>query len=122
MNELSHVGMGQCYFCGSDSVVLLDRRLKKSLPRKVGVVDMEPCNDCKGHMKLGIVLISIADSTTNEQMKGRFPNPCRTGGWVVVTQDFVERIFSGEVKAFALGRRFSFITDEAWEMIGLPRE
>lgn len=121
MNELSHVGMAQCYFCGSDSTILLDRRLRNTLPRKVGVIDMEPCNDCKGHMELGVILMSISDDTTEEAMKERFPNPYRTGGWVVVTQDFIERAFSGDILSFALGRRFCFITDEAWDKIGLPR-
>jgi hypothetical protein len=117
----SHVGMAQCFFCGEDSTILLDRRLRKTLPRQVGVVDMEPCNDCKGYMEVGIILISISDDTSKESMKGPIPNPYRTGAWAVVTPDYIERMFEDDYKDFALNHRFTFITDEAWDRLGLPR-
>jgi hypothetical protein len=119
--EKSHVGMAQCFFCGKDSTILLDRRLKKSLPMKVGVIDTKPCNDCAGYMKVGVILISIADDTSKESMEGPIPNPYRTGAWAVVTQDYVERIFEGSHKDSALNHRFAFITDEAWNQLGLPK-
>ena len=119
--EKSHVGLYQCYFCGEDIGVLLDRRLRKSLPMKAGVIDMEPCDKCKELMKQGIILLSISDKTTAEEMKGPIPNPHRTGGWVVIKQSAVEKLFTGEHLNFALKHRFAFITDEAWAALGLPK-
>ena len=116
-----YVGMYQCYFCGEDIGILLNRRLKKSIPRKAGVLDMEPCNKCKEYMRQGILLISISDSTTNEEMKEPTPNPYRTGGWVVVKEEAAKEVFDGDALKFALNHRFMFITDEAWDMAGLEK-
>jgi hypothetical protein len=121
IQEKSYVGMAQCFFCNEDSVILLDRRLKNSLPMRVGVIDMTPCNKCADLMKKGIILISISNDTTEEQMQGPMPNPYRTGGWCVVTQDAVERAFDGKFREFAIEKRFLFINDEAWEHLGLPK-
>ena len=131
--EKSYVGMTQCYFCLGDKDILLDRRLRNSLPRQVGVTDMSPCSECEDYMAQGIILISISDDTTEEDMKGEPimkhgrevgmspPNPYRTGGWCVVREEAVERIFSGDYLKFALAKRFCFIVDEAWDKLGLPR-
>lgn len=119
--DKSYVGMTNCFFCNEPSMILLDRRLKNTLPRNCGVVDMTPCSKCDGYMQQGVILISISDDTTKEDMKGPMPNPYRTGGWVVVTREYVERAFSGSMLDFALSNKFMFITDEAWDAIGLPR-
>lgn len=120
--EKSHVGMFNCFYCNEPMGVLLDRRLKKSLPMNCGAYDLTPCSKCEEWMKKGIILISIADSTTEEDMKGRLPNPYRTGGWAVVKQEVIENLFSGRHLEHALKHRFAFITDEAWDKIGIPRE
>jgi hypothetical protein len=73
-------------------------------------------------MEVGIIVMSIADDTTAEAMKGPMPNPYRTGGWVVVTRHFVERVFAeGREREFALSHKFLFITDAAWNKLDLPR-
>lgn len=133
--DKSHVGMFQCFYCQKSMGVLLDRRLRKSLPRRAGVLDMEPCSECKDLMKIGIILISIKDNTTDEDMRGepimRFgrergrtpPNPYRTGGWCVVKQEAVERFpVPAKMIDSAVRRRFMFITDEGWDYLGLPRD
>ena len=114
IGELSHVGMNTCYFCNEPSEVLLDRRLKKTLPRNIGVMNMRPCTKCEDLMKQGILLISIKNDTQG-------PNPYRTGGWVIIKQEAVERMFNGDFLKFALEHRFMFINDEAWDAMGLPR-
>ena len=130
--EKSYVGMSNCYFCGkAGSTLLLDKRLRPTLEREVGVIDMEPCSECAGYMKQGIIVMSIADDTTPEEMKGeeienRFgrvvgrkpPNPYRTGGWAVVKQEAVERFADGEYLKFAVEKRFMFITSTAWNQLG----
>jgi len=113
--------MYQCFFCGDDIGILLDRRLRNTLKRKAGVLNMDPCDKCKGYMKRGIILISISDDTTAEDMKGPMPNPFRTGGWCLVTEDAVKKFMDGGSLEFALKLRFMFISDEAWDAVGLPR-
>ena len=121
IGDLSHVGMNTCYFCNEPSEVLIDRRLKKTLPRNIGVMDMRPCTKCEDFMKQGILLMSIKNDTTDEQMQRPIPNPYRTGGWVIIKQEAIERMFSGHFLEFALKHRFMFINDEAWDTMELPR-
>jgi hypothetical protein len=75
-------------------------------------------------MEQGIILISISDDTKEEDMKGKIPNPYRTGGWCVVKQSFVERVMKPDdpMLDFMRRHRFAFITDQAWDFLGLPRE
>lgn len=121
--EKSYVGMTNCYFCGEGKDILIDRRLKNSLPQYVGVLDMEPCNKCKEYMEQGIIVMSIKDDTTPEEMGkgGTIPNPYRTGGWVVVKEEAVKNFLNGDMLDFALEKRFLFVVDSAWDMLGLPR-
>lgn len=49
-------------------------------------------------------------------------NPYRTGGWVVVRSEFIERIINPEeLRKSILKNRFAFVPDNAWDIIGLPR-
>lgn len=49
-------------------------------------------------------------------------NPYRTGGWVVVRDELIERIISPkELCDEVLRRRMAFVPDDAWNMLGLPR-
>lgn len=122
MEELSHVGMTNCYFCGQGKDILLDKSLRKSLPRFVGVVDMEPCNECKGWMEKGVVIISISDNTTDEEMKNNPPTPYRTGGWTVLKDEAIEKMpIPKEMKEWALKHRFLYLTDAVWDHFGIPR-
>ena len=48
-------------------------------------------------------------------------NPYRTGGWVVVRDEAIERMVSPpELTQYILKKRVAFIPDEAWEILGLP--
>lgn len=129
----------QCFVCGeSKGVVLFGQISNKraealndaglstgwssrdndhAAPRQV-CMDQEPCNECKKHMKMGIILISVDEEKSGKDMQ----NPYRTGGWVVVTEDFIKRTFNPpELVEDVLKRRMAFMPDEAWDMIGLPR-
>ena len=114
IGELSYVGMNTCYFCNEPSEILLDRRMRNTLPRNVGVMNMRPCTKCEDLMKQGILLISIKNDTQG-------PNPYRTGGWVIIKQEAIERMLDGHFLKFALEHRFMFINDEVWDAMGLPR-
>ena len=129
--EKSHVGMSNCFFCGEPNQILLDRQLKNRIPQHVGVIDMTPCSECEKYVSQGIIIISIADDTTPEEMQGekitdKFgnvvrvlpPNPYRTGGWAVVTEEGIERFAEGVHLEFAKKRRFIMITSTAWNALG----
>ena len=87
---------------------------------KAGCIDLTPCEKCKEWMEKGILLMSISNNTTPEEIKGPLPNPLRTGGWTVVKDEELKPILSQSDYDFAKKSRFMFITDEAWQMIGLP--
>jgi len=119
--EKSYVGMANCFFCNKPSMILIDRRLRNTLPMNVGVIDMTPCSECRSYMDKGVILISIKDDTKEEDMKGPQPNPYRTGGWVVMTDEAVERLFPTEFSKAAIKMRFMFIEDSVWNHLKIPR-
>lgn len=122
MNK-SYVGMYQCFFCGENIGILMDRRLKNTIPMHAGILNMDPCDKCKEYMKHGIILISVEDSTTEEDMKGPIPNPHRTGGWAVVKEEAIKRLPLNNKKLveLALKHRFIFLTSSAWNQLGLEK-
>jgi len=110
--EKDFVGMTQCFFCMEAKEVLLDRRLRKTLPR-MAVYDHEPCDKCRDWMKQGIILISVQQGSDQK-------NPYRTGGWVVVKEEAFKGIFRNSEEA--LKKRIAFVEDEVWDAVGLPRD
>lgn len=106
-----------CFLCGEDkNEIILPGRLRDDAeaPRKC-VWNYEPCDKCKEYMKQGIILISAKSG-------GDTKNPDRTGGWVVVKEEAVKRIFTNvSIQEEVLKKRTCFVEDEAWDQIGLPR-
>jgi len=105
-----------CFYCQESMGVALMGRIKgdKQAPREA-VFDHEPCDTCKGHMEKGIILISVRNEDEGNE------NPYRTGGWVVITDEAIERMIEPEdVRQSILTRRIAFVPDAAWEMLGLP--
>ena len=144
--DKSYVGMARCFFCLKEDKILLDRRLRDVFPRDCGVIDLDPCNECKGLMEQGILLISVRvgefDALAKDQESYKaerakvgypssprykhfrpfIPNPFRTGGWCVVKEDYIKRVVQPpELLALMLRERWSFIEDDAWNLMGLPR-
>jgi hypothetical protein len=128
------VALTKCYFCGNDAGIAINTRLTPAHARNVEkmhgmVVDMTPCSECSGHMKKGVILITIDDKKSEKDWNkpppccngGPFiPNPYRTGGFFVITDDAVRRIFHPEaMAAHAIKHRWMFIEHEAAEQIGL---
>jgi hypothetical protein len=74
--EKSYVGMQMCPICKKEATgILMDRRLKASLPRQS--LGVEPCDKCrKKYLKNGILMI----------------NPY-TGSLVVIRESAFKRIF-----------------------------
>ena len=108
----------QCFVCMEDVGVALLGQMKNDAeaPRRI-CLDHEPCDKCQAHMEQGIVLISVDENQSSDMQ-----NPYRTGGWCVVREDFVQRVFSPpELVEQVLRKRMAFLPDDAWDMIGLPR-
>ena len=105
--EKSHVGMTQCFFCLQPKDIILNKRLKDSLPR-LACYDKEPCDKCKELMEMGIMLISVKEGSNKD-------NPYRTGKICVIKEEAAKKIFPqlGESRA-------AFVTDDAWKELGLP--
>ena len=110
--ELSHVGMFNCFVCGDPAGVVLDRRLRQVLPRNVGCLDKVPCPKCQAFMKQGIILLSVGPDKTDDKS-----NPYRTGVWCVPKEEAYVRIFGTPPKS-----RAAFVPDALWDAIGLPRQ
>lgn len=109
----------QCFVCMKDVGVVLFGQLKgdAEAPRRV-CLDKAPCDECKKLMELGIILISVDE----KKSEGNMQNPWRTGGWVVIKEEAVRRIFEdAPILDQILDKRMAFISDEAWDTIGLPR-
>ncbi len=109
----------QCFVCGKDVGVALFGRMKgdQEAPRRV-CLDQEPCDACREFMKLGIILISVDGERSKDDLK----NPYRTGGWVVVTEDYIRRtVTEPELLKQTLEARVAFLPDEVWNALGLPR-
>lgn len=127
-----------CFFCGKESGVALlghlpDFKARKNLgediaktlsgpvddreaPRRL-ILDREPCDECKGWMEQGIILISVDEAKTVDRQ-----NPYRTGGFVVLKEEAVRKIFSPpELVENICKTRMAYMPDETWDKLGLPR-
>lgn len=66
--------------------------------------------------------MSISNDTTDEEMRNTPPNPYRTGGWTVVKDHVIPKMFKPQSMVdWVLKHRFAFIIDEAWDAMGIPR-
>jgi len=114
--ELSYVGMETCFYCGEPKGILLDRRLKHTLPDKA-VYNKEPCDKCKEWLTKGIMLIEVEDGTDKE-------NPYRTGNLWVLKEEAVSRMpfKSNKLKTEVLKKRVMFIEESICKSWGLKNE
>jgi hypothetical protein len=70
-------------------------------------------------MEQGVILISVDEKKSGGDMQ----NPWRTGGWCVVKDDAIKRMgMDPKLEEDTLKKRVAFIQDEAWNLLGLPRE
>ena len=102
----SHVGMQVCFICLEPKSILLNTRLRKTLEDKM-ITDMEPCDKCKEHMKLGIIL--VRSNGNDNQFNGTH---------VVVKEEVVRQIFEGwEQLDTVLEKRIAILEDKAFDML-----
>lgn len=106
----------QCFYCMQDKGIALMGKLRDDAeaPRRV-CVDREPCDECRDHMEKGIMLVSVQSGSSGD-------NPPRTGAMCVVTEDFIQRVVQPpELANNIVKKRFTYVPDDAWDKIGLPR-
>jgi hypothetical protein len=132
----------RCWYCGEESGALILAGMIKGdekMPMS-GVFDMEPCDKCKGYMERGIILLGVKDDAELDKMEaarkdwlqkyghlsnekkpypGHFvPNPHRSGGWWLVSEDYIRRVFDRGADRVC-EHRFAFIAQEAADTLGL---
>ena len=110
----------KCFYCLDDKneVLLLGRLPNDERAPRGMCFDQEPCDKCKDWMEKGVLLISVKNGEPDDPN-----NPYRTGGWTVVTENAIRKIIQPEEFAEAiLKKRVAFVPDDAWDMMGLPRE
>lgn len=81
-----------CFFClKPKNEIILPGKMKNDMeaPRNA-VWDMRPCDECKGFMAKGIILISVDESKSADHK-----NPYRSGGWCVVKEELVKQALGG---------------------------
>lgn len=103
-----------CFFCGKpkNEIALLGSAYKGEAPMNM-CLDKEPCDECRQYMEMGVILVSVRDDGPNTDKE----NPYRTGAFAVIREEAACRIFGwSQVQS-----RFCYITDEAWDKMGLPR-
>ena len=134
----------KCWYCGGDQGALIlagkiegDREMPMS-----GVWDMNPCDECEGHMQQGVIMIGVKDDATMEEVGRRqkawehehggkpdhrkpypgyyIPDPFRSGGWWLVRDEFITRTFDEKTAEHVLKCRWTFITQETADMLGFP--
>jgi hypothetical protein len=135
----AHLGVAltKCYFCQGNNEIIINKLLSKSMKENVEemhgkIVNMHPCPKCKDMMKRGIILITIDNAKSepgwskpkstyhNGKEYPGMPNPYRTGGFFVITDDGMRRCL-GDLPAvdWAIKHRFMFIEHAEAEKIGL---
>jgi hypothetical protein len=80
----------------------------------------EPCSTCDDWMEKGIILISYSPELTKEEGAEH-----RTGGWVVVQEDFVRdkmRFFPQPEVEQIVQQRCALLSDWHWDAWKLPRD
>ena len=86
-----------CRCCAKevDGPIVMNKTLTKSMAKKVedmhgqciGFAD-EPCDECKGYMSKGVIIVTVDSEKTTDQ-----ENPWRTGGFFVVSMDWIKKVF-----------------------------
>lgn len=105
--------------------VVINTRLTKGAAKKVEEMNGQVtgwsdkfCDECQGYADQGIILVTIDESKTDDPK-----NPWRTGGFFVVTEDYIKRLME-DTKVLlerTLEKRMTYIEHELAEQLGLFR-
>ena len=106
------VGMANCFVCGEVKHLLMDMRLKKSLPQSA-CYDKEPCDKCKEIMEKGILFIGCRDGEEGKE------NPYRTGQIIGLKDEAVKEWLKEPLLSEVLKKRICFVEEEVLKKVGL---
>jgi len=108
-----------CYVCGEDTgeLALLGALPGDAEAPRRAALDKAPCAKCRERMAVGVIFISCLAQARDDD------EPYRTGGWVVVRREAVERmgIRPPELARAILDKGVAFVDDQTWDALGLPR-
>lgn len=105
-----------CWYCGRDTgeIAMLGKLKNDEQAPHRGVLNREPCKECKEYMAAGVIFISVRDGESGE-------NPYRTGGFAVITEDGVRRMIEDtDLLEHVLKVRYCFVPAATWSVLGLP--
>jgi hypothetical protein len=104
-----------------DGPIIMNTRLNESQAKKVEEMNGKVigfsdkfCDECEKHSKMGVILITVDAEKTEDRT-----NPWRTGGYFVIKDDAIERIFPEEQAKELIKKRMGYIEHKAAEAIGL---
>ena len=134
--------VGKCFYCqGDTNTLMLLGQLPDDAEAPRGMVwDLEPCDQCKGYMEQGVIVIGVEDGEYEKIEKDRefykrqvdhlpynkrdkarpfIPNPYRTGLWCVVKDRLIENLIeTPELREQVLRCRWLFMENQIAEMTG----
>ena len=114
----SHVGIELCWYCGKDKGIILDRRMRKSLPMQA-VYNHEPCPECAENMQQGIMIIEVRDGEKEKNPDDAY----RTGRLFIVNEEAFLNCLNKEAKELGeqiVKARFVLIEQHVCLSMGLP--
>ena len=122
----------KCYECGEDkNLILLGKILTETAQDKVGelhgkVIDKEPCDKRKDHMKVGVFLIEVTDESTETAKSDE--DLYRTGNLWCVREELIMDLLDQAPEAHkpmfktALAQRVLFIPVMFADQLGLKQK
>ena len=105
-----------------DGPIVINSRLTESMAKKVedmhgkvtGFAE-KPCDECQDLMEQGCILVTVDEKLTDDMN-----NPYRTGGFFVMKDEAIMRIFDVEMAESLVNKtRFGYIEHDAATQLGL---
>lgn len=92
-------------------------RVEELHGKTIGFLE-QPCEECQGYMEQGVIVVTIDPAKSNPEEPN---NPYRTGGFFVVKDDWITRLFDDnkEMRDHVITKRMMFIEHEAADRLGL---
>jgi hypothetical protein len=107
----------KCYLCGNDKneIALLGNNYKSEAPLS-GVIDKEPCDQCKAWMQRGIIIIGV---DVDKSRVGE--EPYRSGHYIVLKEEAAHKLFNPEILPDVLKARVVFMPANMIQELGLDK-
>jgi len=128
-----------CWWCGEGkNEIILTGAAGVKMAKQMGdpsgrmpmntVFDMDPCDNCQGYQKLGIMFVAIENEDVEkfasaQKLHGHFI-PRRTGPMCVITEEAAQRlpIEPPELLEGIIQKRCCMLPQEVYAAMGFPQE